>query len=89
MIEPERLQQVTEIVRRAGLNDQTLAALRETFSDLHFTRCMDDDVGVSLPYQEMEGFNLYLVDGREHCLALTTDPALATGVLLAQVEPEV
>ena len=86
MIEPVRLQQVAEIVRRAGLNEQTLAALRETFEDLHFTSCHDDDVGLSEPFHRGEGFNLYLVDGRQHCLKLTTDPEAATGLLLAQLD---
>lgn len=88
MIAPERLEQIAEIVRRAGLNEQTLAALRETFADLHFTDCMDDDVGSATAYREGAGFNLYLVDGREHCLHLTRTPEHATGVLLARVEDD-
>ncbi|MBK1717668.1 DUF6129 family protein [Thiocystis violacea] len=86
MIEAVRIQQVAEIVRRAGLNEQTLAALREHFADLHFTHCLDDDVGAAEPFQATDGFNIYLVDGRDHCLKLTTDPEAATGLLLAQVE---
>ncbi len=39
----------------------------------------------SEPYQAGDAFNLYLVDGREHCLKLTGDPEAATGILLAQV----
>lgn len=86
MIEPIRLQQIAEVIRRAGLNEQTLAALRETFTDLHFTYCLDDDVGVDEPIHCGDGFNLYLVDGRQHCLTLTRDPEAATGLLLAQVD---
>lgn len=88
MIAEERLDQITEVVRRAGLNAQTLGALREAFPDLHFTRCRDDDIGVEQPFRSADGFNLYLVDGREHCLVLTQDPANATGVVLAEVEGE-
>lgn len=88
MIEPVRLEQIAEIVRRAGLEEQTLAALRETFDDLHFTYCMDDDVGGAVAYRAGPGFNLYLVDGREHCLRLTRAPEHATGVLLARVEDD-
>lgn len=85
-MEPNRLQQVVAVVRRAGLNEQTLAALRETFSDIHFTSCLDDDVGNIEPAHREAGFNVYLVDGREHCLKLTADIQSATGLLLAQVD---
>ncbi|EXJ15152.1 DUF6129 family protein [Imhoffiella purpurea] len=88
MIEETRLQQVGEILRRAGLGDQTLSVLRETFTDLHFTSCLDEDVGVGEPALRGEGFNIYLVDGRKHCLTLTNDLEGATGLLLAQVEDE-
>lgn len=88
MIEMQRLKQITEVVRRAGLSEQTLSALRENFDDVHFTYCSDDDVGAADPYLEDAGFNLYLVDGRDHCLTLTRDPEAATGVLLTEVEPD-
>lgn len=88
MIAEERLDQITEVVRRAGLNAETIGALREAFADLHFTHCSDDDIGFGQPVRAADGFNLYLVDGREHCLVLTNDPANATGVVLAEVEEE-
>jgi hypothetical protein len=31
-------------------------------------------------------FNLYLVNGSEHCLSLTDDPLHAIGVVLAEVD---
>lgn len=86
MIEAARIQQVAEVVRRAGTNEQTLAALREAMTDIHFTFCLDDDVGPCAPIHAEDGFNLYLIDGRSQCLALTTDPASATGLLIAQVD---
>jgi hypothetical protein len=88
MIAETRLDQITQVVRRAGLNEQTLAALREAFADLHFTYCSDDDITVGEPARTADGFNLYLVDGREHCLVLTSDPSAATGVVLARVEED-
>lgn len=86
MIESSQIAQIVEIVRRAGLNAPTLAALREHFTDLHFTHCLDDELGADAPFVADETFNLYLVDGRAHCLTLTRDPACATGLLLAEVE---
>lgn len=88
MIAAETLQQVAEAVERAGVSEAVLAELRQGFPGVHFSYCMDDDVGAAKPALERPGFNLYLVDGREHCLSLTTDPAAATGLLVAEVIAE-
>jgi len=85
MIPPERLDQVVRIVERAGLNDQTVGALREALTDMHLTYCMDDDVGIREPVRRADGFNVYLVDGRGHCMQFTADMAAATGIVLAEV----
>ena len=37
MITPERIEQLTRVVERAGLNERTLSALREAFGEIHFT----------------------------------------------------
>lgn len=92
MIAAQTVEQVGLILERAGLSEQTVAALRESFQGMHFTYCLDDDigtgVGVAPPVREAEGFRIYLVDGRSHCLRLTADLESATGLVLAQVEPE-
>ena len=86
MIPPERLDQVVRIVERAGLNEQTVGALREALTDMHLTYCMDEDVGVREPVRRADGFNVYLVDGRAHCMQFTSDVAAATGIVLAEVD---
>jgi hypothetical protein len=89
MISAERLDQVTAIVERAGLNHQTLGLLRETFRDMHLTHCQDQDVGVvGRPVRRAAGFKVYLVDGRGHCMGFTTDMDAATGIVLAEVDGE-
>jgi hypothetical protein len=88
MIAPERLEQVSLIVSRAGLNHQTLMALREAFQDMHLTYCMDEDIGIGEPIRRDQGFNLYLVDGRGHCMRFTSDLDAATGIVLAEVEDD-
>jgi len=67
------------------VDDQIVSGLRADFPDLHFTWCMDDDIGSEQPLLEKERFNLYLVNGQAHCLTLTTDPAVANGVVIAEV----
>ncbi len=88
MIPPERLDQVVRIVERAGLNDQTVGALREALTDMHLTYCMDDDVGVREPVRRADGFNVYLVDGRGHCMQFTSDIEAATGLVLAEIDED-
>jgi hypothetical protein len=49
---------------------------------------MDDDLPNNTPVIEHEGFNLYLIDGREHCLCLTNDYEVATGIVVAEIIPD-
>ena len=65
-----------------------LSALRQQFPDIHFTYCMDDDLPNNVPILEKAAFNLYLIDGREHCLCLTNDYELATGIVVAEIIPD-
>lgn len=62
--------------------------LRQQFPDIHFTRCMDDDVGSVSPVSEFSGFNLYLIDSTNRCLSFTRDLQQATGVVVAEVEDD-
>lgn len=85
MIAEETLKQVAEAVERVGVGEAVLAELRQGFPGVHFTYCMDDDVGAATPTLQRGTFNIYRVDGREHCLSLTTDPSVATGLLVAEL----
>jgi len=85
LINQEHTQSIFEEVKRLGLDHDTLAKLRESFPDIHFTYCMDDDISNAKPVISDKDFNVYLVDGREHCLCLTNDYDIATGVVLAEV----
>ena len=70
-----------------ALEDAGLERLRAGWPGLHLTLCSDNDVPARLPpVLERPGFNLYLVNGSEHCLSLTNDPAVAIGVVLAWVD---
>jgi hypothetical protein len=62
-----------------------LSVLRQQFPEIHFTYCMDDDLPNNTPVIEHKDFNLYLIDGREHCLCLTNDYDTATGIVVAEV----
>ncbi|MEW7977741.1 MAG: DUF6129 family protein, partial [Candidatus Sedimenticola endophacoides] len=50
--------------------------------------CSDDDIPEMKPIREAEGFNLYLVDGSNHCLCFTPDMQIATGIVVAEIEED-
>ena len=90
MIVPETLEQIANAAASLGeLNDEALGSLKKDWPDLRFTLCNDDDMPARLPAAlKRDKFNLYLVNGSEHCLSLTDDPANAIGVVLASVDAD-
>ncbi|OIR13755.1 hypothetical protein GALL_48900 [mine drainage metagenome] len=88
MIVPETLNRIASAAAACGeLNDDALLSLKQTWPDLRFTLCSNEDMPARLPPAlQREGFNLYLINGSEHCLSLTDDPAQAIGVVLAYVD---
>ncbi|MGD8569767.1 MAG: DUF6129 family protein [Gammaproteobacteria bacterium] len=85
MVTVENAQTIADEVKQRGLDYDTVSALRQSYPDIHFTYCMDDDISNGKPVFEAEAFNVYLIDGREHCLCLTNDFDVATGIVLAEV----
>ncbi len=85
MLSAESVEAIANEVQGRGLSEQSLVALRASHPNIHFTYCMDDDVGIHDPYLSRPGFNIYLVDGREHCMKFTGDIGHATGLVLAEV----
>lgn len=61
-----------------------VTALRKEFPGMRVTRCDASDVQDGAPYRKFPQFDLYLLDARDHCVRLTTDPSEATGVVLAE-----
>ncbi|MGR8933403.1 MAG: DUF6129 family protein [Gammaproteobacteria bacterium] len=85
MLNPDRVQEIAAEITAAGVAESTVAALRQSHPDMHFTYCMDDDIPNNTPVVSAEKFNLYLIDGREHCLCLTRDYDAATGLVIAEI----
>lgn len=61
-----------------------LPAFRAEFPGVTLTRCDARDMGGETPFRSSPRFDLYLLDAREHCVHITSDPACATGVVLAR-----
>ncbi|MDD2737985.1 MAG: DUF6129 family protein [Methylomonas lenta] len=85
MISPEQLQRIASVIRAQALDEAIVSNLRSEYPDIHFTYCMEDDIPNHEPILENQGFNIYLVDGREHCLCLTRNYEYATGIVIAEV----
>lgn len=88
MISPEQLQQIAVSIRSQVLNEGLVGNLRSEYPGIHFTYCMEDDIPNHEPMIEDQGFNLYLVDGREHCLCLTRNYEHASGIVIAETIEE-
>lgn len=72
-------------VGEATLLDARAASLRQRFPDLHFSECSEDDISPRYkPAFAVAGYDLYLISGATgHCLELTNDSDIATGILIA------
>ena len=88
MITTEQVNEIMAKIDTMGVAETTVSALRQHYQPIHFTYCMDDDLPNNTPIIEHKDFNLYLIDGREHCLCLTNDYETATGIVVAEIIPE-
>ena len=88
MITTEQVNAIAVKIETLGVDETTVSTLRQEFQPLHFTYCMDDDLPNNTPVSEHKDFNLYLIDGREDCLCLTTDYEVATGIVVAEIIPD-
>ena len=73
----------------ALLKDQPAEAsivteFRQRFPSYSLTRCDASDMDSEAPFRRYAKFDLYLVDRSDHCWRLTSNPARATGIVLAQ-----
>ncbi|MEL0584008.1 MAG: DUF6129 family protein [Candidatus Thiodiazotropha sp. (ex. Lucinoma kazani)] len=86
MISPAQIDQMGEFLSQKSFIETAVVELRSQFPDIHFTHCMDDDVYAASPVHEAESYNLYLIDSRNHCLCFTQELAVATGIVVAEIE---
>jgi hypothetical protein len=88
MITAQQVREIANKIEASALDEITISALRQQYQPIHFTYCMDDDLPNNTPIIEHKDFNLYLIDGREHCLCLTDDYEVATGIVVAEIIPD-
>jgi len=88
MLTQEQMQEVADHIGKQTLTEGLISDIRSEFPGIHFTYCMDDDIPEREPVLSHTGFNLYLIDGREHCLCFTNNLEHATGIVIAEVIPD-
>ncbi len=79
----EDLGVIGEMIAAAPADGQVFSALRQRFPQLSWTRCDASDV-VEEPFRTVGNYDLHLMDAADHCVQITTDPARATGIVLAK-----
>jgi uncharacterized protein DUF6129 len=83
-ISNEKMMEIqSTLIQFSEISTNPISILKECFPDLTFVRMSDDDMDEA-PYVSMEAYNLYLLDGRDHCVQLTQNPAHATAVVVTQ-----
>jgi len=85
MISHRQLATIVRLVEEQGLDSTLISRLRSMYPGMHFTHCLDEEINHISPVQERSGFNVYLVDSRQHCLHLTQNFESASGLVLAEV----
>jgi hypothetical protein len=78
------IQELESLFAAADAESEVTAGYRRRFPGRTLTRCDASDMGPEVPFRQLTAADLYLVDGRDHCWRLTTDPGFATGVVLAR-----
>ncbi len=82
-IAPELLEAIDATLATAAADPAAVGALRKLAPGIHAIRCDKTDVQDEIPFRSYEHCDLFLLDGREHCVKVTSDPTVATGLVVA------
>ncbi|WOJ90992.1 hypothetical protein RZS28_06825 [Methylocapsa polymorpha] len=80
----ENLAQIEALLSGPDADPSVLQDFRQRFPGVSLTRCDPSDVDGERPYKEFARFNLFLVSAVNHCVTMTRDPAIATGIIVVQ-----
>lgn len=82
----DELTEIDRLLAAADAGASPFAELRRRFPHLACTRCDASDV-TEVPFRSYPRVDLHLIDGSDHCVQITADPARATGIVLAARSP--
>jgi hypothetical protein len=83
-LNPENLAQIEAILATPDAVLPASTEFRQRFPGVSFTRCDRSDVDGETPYKEFPRYDLYLVSAVNHCVTMTRDPAIATGIVVVE-----
>lgn len=84
IIDEALVAKVAEMASGKIVDDSLKGELKAAYPGIRFTLCSEDDIQAGKPVLEADNFDIYLVGSSDHCLTLTNDFALATGVVIAE-----
>jgi hypothetical protein len=79
----EELTEIEQVLSGLAADAPVIAEMRGRFPKLSWTRCDASDV-VEAPYRSSAVYDIHLLNSTDHCSQITSDPAQATGVILAK-----
>ena len=86
-ISVDQLGAIDDLLASAAADNVTVTALRQAAPGIYATRCDASDVQDEKPFRSYARCNLFLLDGRDHCVRITNDPGVATGLIVAPKGP--
>ncbi len=78
----DKLGEIEALLAAPAADPSILADFRQKFPGVSITRCDASDVDAEHPYKEFPRFTLYLVSAINHCVSITRDPSIATGIIV-------
>jgi hypothetical protein len=79
----EELTEIEQVLSGLATDAPVVAEMKGRFPKLSWTRCDASDV-VEAPYRSSAVYDIHLLNSTDHCSQITSDPAKATGVILAK-----
>jgi hypothetical protein len=79
----EELTEIEQALSGLAADAPVVAEMKGRFPKLSWTRCDASDV-VEAPYRSSAVYDIHLLNSTDHCSQITSDPAQATGIILAK-----
>ncbi|NEU97390.1 hypothetical protein [Bradyrhizobium uaiense] len=79
----QELIEIEQLLAADRAEEGAFVELRRRFPQLACVRCDASDMP-DQPFRQFVRFDLHLIDGSDHCVQITADPARATGIILAK-----
>ncbi|HEY8063858.1 MAG TPA: hypothetical protein VIF40_03930 [Methylosinus sp.] len=82
-IATEQFEAIDATLATAAADQAAVSALRHVAPGLTAMRCDKADIQDETPFRSYENCDLFLIDARDHCVKITADPSIATGLVVA------